>query len=250
MKNTPKLAIQLFSVRNALAENFDETVGKLAEMGFQGVELAFSYGGRKPDELAALFARHGLEVVGIYETLANVTNPRAELYDFMKALGCRYVTFGISPKFFDEKPFAECAELARRCVGVIRGRGFTPLYHAHTHEFVRKEGAPSLLDRLYQVPELADLPLEADTCWLKRAGLDVAGYLEENASRIPLIHVKDLGTDDAVTEIGRGVVDFKSVADFAKRRAIPWLIYELDFPHFTECESARMSIDALRPLVS
>ena len=249
MDSVPKLAIQLFSVRNTLAENFDETVGKVAEMGFQGVELAFNYGGKSPDELAALFARHHLEVVGIYETLGNVTNPQAPLYDYMKALKCRYVTFGISPKFFEEKPFAECSALACRCVDVIRGRGYTPLYHAHTHEFIRKDGAPSLLDRLYRTAELADLQLEADTCWLQRAGLDVAEYLETNASKIPMIHVKDLGTDDAVTEIGRGIVDFKSVADFAKKRSVPWLIYELDFPHFTECESARMSIDALRPLV-
>ncbi len=248
--STPKLGIQLYSVRRTLAEDFDGTIAKVAAMGFQGVELAFNYGGKSPDELAKLFRINNLDVIGIYETLDNVTNPDSPLYTYMKALGSKFVTFGISPSYFEEQPFEDCAALCGRCLQTIRDKGYTPLYHAHTHEFVKKPDGLSLLDRLFQTPALADMQLEADTCWLQQAGVDVMAYLNRHAQRIPLIHAKDLGTDNDVTEVGHGVIDFKPVAEFAKAHGIPWLIYEQDSTTTTECESALASIRHLQSVLA
>ena len=243
---TPKFGIQLYSVRKTLAADFEGTMEAVAAMGYQGVELAFNYGGKSPDELAALFGRLNLEVIGIYELLDQVTNPQAPLYDYMKAFGCKYVTFGISPCYFENDPFEKCVALCRRCLDTIHGKGFTPLYHAHTHEFVRQADGKSLLERLFAAPELDGLLLEADTCWIRQAGLDVMPYLEANATRIPLIHAKDLGTDNAVTEIGNGVIDFRPVVEFARKRSIPWVIYEQDATQGTELESTQASLRSLK----
>ena len=243
---TPKFGIQLYSVRKTLATDFDGTMAKVAEMGFQGVEVAFNYGGKSPDELAALFRRLNLEVIGIYELLDQITNPQAPLYDYVAAAGCKYVTFGISPCYFENDPFEKCVDLCRRCLDIIRGKGYLPLYHAHTHEFVKKDGAPSLLERLFAAPQLEGLQLEADTCWIRQAGLDVMPYLEENAARIPLIHAKDLSTDNEVTEIGNGVIDFRPVVEFARKRSIPWVIYEQDATKGTELESTLTSLRNLK----
>ena len=104
----------------------------------------------------------------------------------------------------------------------------------------------ALLERLFAAPQLEGLQLEADTCWIKQAGLDVMPYLEANAARIPLVHAKDLGTDNEVTEIGNGVIDFRPVVEFARRRGIPWVIYEQDATKGTELESTLTSLRNLK----
>ena len=246
---TPKFGIQLYSVRKTLATDFDGTMEKVAAMGYQGVEIAFNYGGKSPDALAALLRRLNLEVIGIYELLDQVTNPQAPLYDYMAALNCKYVTFGISPCYFEEGPFSKCVDLCRQCLDIIRGKGYTPLYHAHTHEFVKQADGQSLLERLFAAPQLTGLLLEADTCWIRQAGLDVMPYLEANATRIPLIHAKDLGTDNEVTEIGNGVIDFRPVVEFARKRSIPWVIYEQDATKGTELESTATSLRNLKAIL-
>ena len=42
--DVPPLSVQLWSVRDFVKEDFNGTLGKLAELGFKGVEFAGDYG--------------------------------------------------------------------------------------------------------------------------------------------------------------------------------------------------------------
>ncbi len=72
---TLKTGIQLYTVREVLKTDFRGTLEKLAALGFEGVELAFFYGGLEPKELASLLSGLGLEVCGIYENFGNLCDP-------------------------------------------------------------------------------------------------------------------------------------------------------------------------------
>ena len=50
MRNLP-IAIQLYSVRDALKENFKGTMKKIADLGYDGVEFAWEFGGMEPEEV-------------------------------------------------------------------------------------------------------------------------------------------------------------------------------------------------------
>ena len=93
MKKT-QIGIQLYSVREALAEDFKGTLSQLSKLGFKGVEFAFNYGGLTPDELAEFLQEQNLQAIGIYEQIANLCNPDAEVYAHASALGCKHLTFG------------------------------------------------------------------------------------------------------------------------------------------------------------
>lgn len=241
----PQIGIQLYSVRNSLAKDFDGTIAKLAQMGFGGVELAFFYGGKTPRELAALLAAHNLRTVGIYELVENLCNPESTVYSFAEALNCQYITFGVDPDMM-KNDYEAAVEVCRRTVAQILAKGLIPCYHAHTFEFLIERNGENSLDALFREKGLEKMTFEADTCWIGKAGKDIVGYMEKYADRIPMIHVKDLGTDNEVTELGRGVIDFRSVAAFAVRHRIPWLTYELDFSRTTELDSAEISIRHLK----
>ena len=66
-----KLGVQLHSVRNDAAKDTEGTLRAIKAMGYDGVELAGLYG-KTPEEMKALAAEIGLEIIsahtGLWET--------------------------------------------------------------------------------------------------------------------------------------------------------------------------------------
>jgi sugar phosphate isomerase/epimerase len=236
-----KIGIQLYSVREPLNEDFKGTLTRLAEMGFQGVEFAFNYGGLEPEELATFLQEQGLRAIGIYENPQNICDPDAEVYRQADALGCEHLTFGFPPAIIEDD-FDDCLAICRKAAEVATAKGKTPCYHAHAHEFVKLNGEYKL-DLILKNEKLA---FEADTCWIHQGGEDVVGYMRKYAEKIPLLHVKDVTADGTITELGNGVIDFSAVVDFAKANGVPWISYEQDSTTLTPMESAQISINHLK----
>ena len=240
----PKIGIQLYSVREALATDFKGTLAELSKRGFRGVEFAFNYGGIAPAELADFLKKHDLQAIGIYERLDNICNPDAEVYAQAAALGCRHLTFGFGMAQLEED-LDKCLGICRTAAKVAASKGLTICYHAHAHEFKKLNGE-YYLDLLLNAPGLENMAFEADTCWIELGGEDVIGYMKKYADRIPLLHVKDVTPDGKITELGNGVIDFKAVAAFAAANAVPWLSYEQDISDKPGLESAIISIEHLQ----
>jgi sugar phosphate isomerase/epimerase len=242
--NKPKIGIQLYTVRDALAEDFKGTLIKLSELGFRGVEFAFNYGGIAPTELADFLEEQNLQAIGIYENLDNICDPYAEVYKQAAALDCKHLTFGFGIVQLEED-FKKCLGTCRKAVKTAASKGLTICYHAHAHEFKKFEGE-YYLDLLLNAPGMETMAFEADTCWIQQGGEDIIGYMEKYSDRIPLLHVKDVNTEGNITELGNGVIDFKAVADFAKANDIPWLSYEQDISSLPNLDSAIVSIKHLK----
>src|SRR5262249_28655011 len=86
--------------------------------------------------------------------------------------------------------------------------------------------------------------MELDLCWITAAGADPIKYFNANPGRFPLVHVKDLKKLPAVssggaqnfgdtvdlTEVGSGLVDWKSLFAHADKAGIKYYIVEHDHP--------------------
>ncbi len=240
----PKIGIQLYSVREALTEDFKGTLKKLSKLGFRGVEFAYNYGGIAPAELADFLKEQNFQAIGIYENLDNICNPDAEVYAQATALGCKHLTFGFGLAQLEED-FEKCLNICRKAVKTAAAKGLIICYHAHAHEF-KKFNGECYLDLLLNAPGLEKMAFEADTCWIQQGGEDVVGYMGKYADRIPLLHVKDVTSEGQITELGNGVIDFKAVANFAKANDVPWLSYEQDITSLPGLDSATISIKHLK----
>jgi sugar phosphate isomerase/epimerase len=239
-----KLGIQLYSVREPLQKDFRGTLEALTQMGIQGVELAFYYGEMAPGALAELMQELKLEVCGIYEHFPNLADETSQVYDYAKALGCKYLTSGLNLKMLKDD-FSGCVAIAEKACMIAEQQEMTICYHAHAHEFEKVDGE-YLLDKLLNaVPAMA---FEADTAWIKTGGEDVVGYLEKYSDRIPLLHVKDIKADKTITELGNGIIDFKPVVNFARNSQVEWVSYEQDTSELTPLDSAEISLDYLKQL--
>jgi sugar phosphate isomerase/epimerase len=70
---------------------------------------------------------------------------------------------------------------------------------------------------------------ELDCGWVKVAGLDPAGFIAKHASRVGLLHVKDVKAGAAPStrfgpavpfaEVGRGSIDWRTVFEAARKGA-------------------------------
>jgi len=242
---TIKTGIQLYSVREPLSGDFEGTLKALANMDIQGVEFAFFYGGMEPIELAELLKNLNLETCGIYEAIDNICDAEHKVYDYAAALGCKYLTMGFSPKELKDN-LATCIEKAKKACAAGKAKNITVCYHAHSHEFEEFNGEYYLDILLKEVPDMA---FEADTAWIKAGGEDIVSYMQKYADRIPMIHAKDLDADGCITELGNGVIDFKSVVDFARTANVGWISYEQDVTKLTALESAKISLCYLNEIV-
>ena len=242
---TIKTGIQLYSVREPLSEDFVGTLQALAGMNIQGVEFAFFYGGMEPAELAELLKKLNLETCSIYESIDNLCDTDHKVYGYAAALGCKYLTMGFSLQELKDD-LASCLEKTKKACAAAKTEDITLCYHAHAHEFAKFKGEYYLDILLKEVPDMA---FEADTAWIKAGGENIVGYMQKYADRIPMIHAKDLDADGNITELGNGVLDFKSVVDFARSSKVEWISYEQDTTKLTALESAEISLRYLNKIM-
>ena len=53
--------------------------------------------------------------------------------------------------------------------------------------------------------------MELDLYWMTRAGQDPVAWFKRHPGRFPLLHLKDMTRDGAITDVGQGTIDFKRI---------------------------------------
>lgn len=242
-----KAGIQLYSVRGALEQDFKGTCRRLADMGYQGFEFAWNYGGMNPAELAAFLADIGVAACGLHTGTDELIDPASPVYEYAAALKLPCVTCSSSGDFKHEWPaMAEKFDIAGR-TAAAHGIQFT--YHNHHQEFVRS-GGECVLDLIYENTNPEFVQAELDVCWIHYAGENPAEYIRRYRDRVPQIHMKDLTADQKITELGAGTVDLAECAAAARNSICEWMIYEQDSSEKSPLVSAEESIGVLRRLIA
>ena len=276
MKNF-KIGLQLYSVRDALAEDFEGTLRKVKEMGYDYVEFA-GYFDRNAEEIKAMLDEIGLEAVSVHQTYLDVLNKEGTV-DFIKTLGAKYYAMPWMPaeNVLDADKFKAIIADMEKAGKILKDAGIQFLYHNHDFEFAGKIDGMYALDYLYATVPADILETEIDTCWVRYAGLDPAGYLKQYAGRAHIVHLKDficknfaagpvydlIGDNDgeakkAVSKedagfqfmpVGSGIQDFPAIIAAAEEAGAEYLIVEQDQPvTASSLECAKQSREYLKSL--
>jgi sugar phosphate isomerase/epimerase len=273
-----RVALQLYSVRNALARDPWGTLAKLAGAGFTHLEAANHHAltdpgvgfGVSAPELRAHLADLGLSIIGCHiNPLRLDILPRA--LDYQTELG--NTQFGCDIEFFpygDRDCVLRRAELFNKIGELARARGMRFYYHNHFQEFQRI-GDDYVYDLILANTDPALVKLEMDTYWMHRGGQDPIAWIEKYRDRVVLLHQKDFPADapqplnlyDGVvsptenidmavfderkdkrcfTEIGTGVLPIQAILDAAgSLPALDYVILEQDHTAMDELDSVRAS---------
>ena len=133
------IAVQLWSVRDALESDFEATLRALAAMGFKGVEFAGHYGSyaENPTGLRALLREVGLQVAGAH---VGTDQLRGEILqqtiDFHKALGTPWLVIPWDERAWDDEGVYELAAELNTLAMRLSADNLRVGYHS-CHHFVK-----------------------------------------------------------------------------------------------------------------
>jgi sugar phosphate isomerase/epimerase len=189
-------SVQLFSVRDALAENMRGTLDRLATIGFTQVEL-FGFVDRV-DQFAEALANSGLANPTGHALF--IGQDATASLEAAQRLGVKTLIdpFTKPEEWKDVSRIDFFADELNRVSEQAKDFGITIGYHNHFWELAERVGDQIAFD--YFIEKLSpEIVIELDTYWCEVGGMNAAEYLKKHEGRIVAIHVKD-GTKDGLTD--------------------------------------------------
>lgn len=235
------IALELWSVREEAAKDLPRVLAAVAEMGYQGVELAHSDYGKSGEEWRKLLDKNGLKVCGMHTTLPKIQGDALErMVDFQKAIGNRNLILAALPGeyFKSVKGLLDASKLMDDLSVKLQPQGLRIGYHCHAGDFKLVEGQiPWEVLSTHTRPEVL-LQLDVGNCL--QGGGDYLGMLKKFASRAILVHLKEHGGQPGAV-IGEGKVEFDKVFQICESNNVTeWYVVE------EESRKGPESLDAVR----
>lgn len=213
----PPAALQLYTVRNALAADFPGTLERVRQLGFQAVETYPFPPGVTPAEAGRVLRSLGLRVVSMHCDLP-LGPGLATALEYAGALNCPDVIWHGWPRPPEHDSIAGVLQLAARynaAAAAIQAHGLRLGLHNHWWEFEALEGRLPcrILDRELD-PEIF---LEIDVYWAQTAGVQPDLLVRELAPRVRFLHLKDGPAihGQPMTALGEGVLNLRAILDAA-----------------------------------
>ncbi len=274
--NKLPVGIQVYGLRDLLEntpERFEEVMTQVKEMGYDGVELAGTYG-LEPSYIKEVLGKLNLTPISAHVPLVDMMADVDKVIRDYKEIGVRYVVVPYLPEEYRhmtdgyDKVIAEMTRIGK----AMTENGLTLLYHNHDFEFVTLPDGTFGFDDIYrQVPADA-LKAEPDTCWIKVAGQNPATYVKKYTGRCPIVHLKDfikegnpknlyklIGIETEEAEEETGIFEFRPVGfgqqiwepilEASVEAGAGWVVVEQDEHYDLTClEAARRSREYLKIL--
>lgn len=224
-----RITTQLYTVRDQIAADTLGTLKAIASFGIAYVEL----GGLNRESVKdwrGYLDETGLKVSGAHYGLAEFETPD-DLFEVMNALECKTIIMPwISADHFASldsiKAFSDQLNDAG---SKSHSAGFDYLYHNHDFEIKDVEGK-SGLEHLMDLVPASNMNFEVDVAWVRVGGMDEVEFLNANADRVKMLHLKDVDPSKTPrwTIAGDGLVDMDGCLAFAAANNISFGGIELD----------------------
>lgn len=245
-----RIGLELYTVRNEMQVNVEDTLDRVAAIGYRDVEFA-GYFGREPAALRAKLDTLRLEAVASHVSLKDVETNWDSTASAAKTLGHKWLIVAS----LERGAFASVASLkavAARLNEIGRraaGAGLRFGYHNHSGEFTLVEGAVPF-DVLLSETNSKLVDFEMDVYWITKGGADPLAYFAKYPGRFHLIHAKDSSGPPALEmrDVGAGTIDWKRVFAARAQAGIERVFVEHDNPK-DAWASVRASYKYLRDLV-
>ena len=244
MSELKPIALQLYTVRELLGEDFEGTVRRVAEMGYIGVE---PYGGM-PCALSAaadLFRQLDLQICNCHVPFPDDANAGSVL-EIAAAFGLSSIAIAMLPPddFESIDSIKKVCQRLNRAGEFARANGLALHYHNHWWEFKRINGTATLDVMLGELDD--SVGLQIDTYWVQVGGEDAVAVVKQAGDRAPLIHLKDgwLEPQGDMAAVGHGVMNVPAIVD-ATADTAAWYIVEQDRSNNHRLEAVQQSYDYL-----
>lgn len=188
--SNPRISVQLYSVRDDCAKDFDVALAQIAKMGFVGVEFAgyHKYGG-KAKELRKRLDELNLISAGAHIGTGSFRGEELQkTIEFHQILGSKFLIVPGDRDFTDPEKSKALAETFNKTAEVLKPLGMYCGYHNHKNEF-NKDNGKTFWD-LFAERTSKDVVLQQDCGWSAVAGNDPAELVRRYPGRTKITHFK------------------------------------------------------------
>jgi sugar phosphate isomerase/epimerase len=257
------LGIQLYSVREQMAADFEGTLNALREAGYTEVEAA-ALPKRSAAEVRKALDAAGLACVSAHHPFGELHNKFDEMVAFDRAIGVHSIicaspgrrsplpagtktppTVSIDDWHYNAEQFNMMGEK-------LKGMSLRFGYHNHIAEFAAVDGTVPYTE-LLRLCEPDKVVFELDCGWAKVAGVDPVTLMHGHPHRFTMLHIKDFllppnptpesREGSKVVELGRGNIDYRPIlAEASRSQSIEHMFVEQEA--FTVPWKESITIDA------
>ena len=193
--NKLPVGLQVYGLRDLLEatpERFREVMIQVRKLGYDGVELAGTYG-IAPEEIRNILCDADLIPISAHVPLIDMMRDAQAIANVYKTIGCKYIVVPYLPEEYRHHTpgYARVLVEMERIGKIMVNNGLALMYHNHDFEFVTLEDQTFGLDDIYAKVPRQYLMAEPDTCWIQVAGQDAAAYVRKYKGRCPIVHLKD-----------------------------------------------------------
>jgi len=265
------IGLQLYSVREMLAKDYDGTLKQLAAIGYQEVEAA-GYFGHSSQQVMSAMSAAGLKCVSAHYSSSDLSKDFDKIVAFNKELGVQYIICsfpGIKDpsrlkdtsypsliRAFTLEDYRWNADQFNKFGEKVKAAGMKFGYHNHTMEFGKQNNVVPL-DEMIRLTDPELVTFELDCGWVIVGGANPVDYLQRYPSRISMLHVKDFKHTDKpasvmepppAAELGKGTVDYRSVFEAAKKANIRHYFVEQEAYDIPPLEALKIDADYMKKL--
>ena len=251
------IGLELYSVRTALIADPQDTVKKVAAMGYQVVEFYAPYYNWTLDEAKDM--KKVMDDLGIrcHSTHNGVASFRPanlqKTIDLNHAIGGKYVVLASAANTTNPDYWKKLGlETLTPALETLRAAGLRAGYHNHQLEFTLStdNNGPRAVEILAaNTPK--DFMMQFDVGTAVQKGADPVAWINANPGRINSLHLKDWSKEKGFGVLfGEGEVPWKAVLDAAiKTGGAEYFLIEQEGSEYPELETAQRCLDNYRKIM-
>ncbi len=188
---SPRLGLQLWSIRDEVKQDFEGTLAKVAKMGFEGVEFAGEVGPYAGNAagLKAFMDKTKLACAGAHTSFDALSDARFDATtSFYKAVGCRNLVIGMDKRAFEKEGATQVAKELSALSAKLAPLGMRIGYHNHAEEMAGAEGQTTWDQIAASTPK--ESIMQQDVGWTTFAGKDPVAMVKRYPGRTVSTHFK------------------------------------------------------------
>lgn len=246
-KRSEGIGLQLYTIRDAMAKDVPGSLNKVADAGYEYLELADYANGKfygyEPEEFLKLVNDLGMKVLSSHTQVegegVTLDNARKMAEDHAKLK----VKYCLQPWIVEEMrttiaSYQKMAANWNQIGRIMKEYGIQFGYHNHNFEFDTVEGKVPFYDVMLADLDKDLVTMELDIFWTTKAGQDPVEIIKKYPGRFQLFHMKDMYTKEPpffttvgvkdFAPVGAGVIDFKRVLAVKDIAGMKYMVVEQD----------------------
>jgi sugar phosphate isomerase/epimerase len=226
-----RIGLQLWSVKDEIKQDFEGTLTKISQLGFQGVEFAGEFGPYKdnPAGLKAFMDKNRLQCAGAHMHFDALAPERFEATTaFYKTLGCSSLVISMDKRGASTEQSAQMSKELSALQTKLAAKGMRIGYHNHAQEMAGAVGSTPWDVIARNTPRGAIM--QQDVGWTTFAGKDPVAYVNKYPGRTVTTHYKAKfveGASGGTPIIGQDKTDWAGLTRAVRKvGGTEWIIIE------------------------